>query len=89
VSLLKNEPNLAIGVAAAVALAVTYKWITPDQAEAWRDLLTIVVIPLVHAVVARQNSFAPGTLEKAGLDPKVVEERAKDPMVQPFRPPAG
>lgn len=85
----KREPALAAGaITAGVALLVAYGLLDDIQARAWEAFALIIIPPLAQAVATRYSVFSPRTIEKAGLNPEVVQERADDPAVLPFRPPA-
>lgn len=84
----KKEPALIAGaITAAVALLVSYGVLGESQARAWETLALILIPPLAQAVLTRFSVFSQNTIEQAGLDPEVVQERARDPEVVPFRPP--
>jgi hypothetical protein len=88
-NLLKKEPAAAAGVAAVLAVALVYRWVTPEQAVAWEALAMLVVVPIAQALWTRSRVFSPNTIQQAGLNPEEVQRRADDPAVQPYREPFG
>jgi hypothetical protein len=84
----KREPAIIAGIiTAAVALLVSYGIFDSAQARAWETLALVVIPPLAQAIITRQSVFSPATIERAGLSPEAVQERADDPQIPPYRPP--
>jgi hypothetical protein len=84
----KREPALIAGaITALVAVLIAHNVLEESQARAWETLALIVIPPLVQAFVTRQSVFSPATIERAGLSPEAVQERADDPQIPPYRPP--
>jgi hypothetical protein len=88
-SVLKKEPALAAGVGAVIAVALVYRWVSPEQAVAWEKVAMLVIVPILQAVLTRSAVFSPNTIQQAGLNPEEVQRRADDPAVQPYREPVG
>lgn len=85
----KREPALVAGaITAAMALLVSYGVLDNVKAHAWETLALILIPPIAQAIITRFSVFSPRTIEKAGLNPEKVQERADDPSIPPFRPPA-
>lgn len=80
--MIRQEPALLTGaVTAAIGLLFVYGLLDERQASAWTQML-VALLPILSGAVTRFLVFAPRTLEKAGLHPSEVQERAKDPEVR-------
>lgn len=84
---MNREPAMLTGVVVAL-LGALFHWLDlpaldSDTAEA----IATAVLTVAGALLVRAKVMPVSTIKEAGMDPQLVQERADNPLITPFREP--